>query len=149
MPTSQQNSEERVQIRDDTPGRLMEVVVVHTSIEGTLDALQTAAVLALGLRARVRVLVPEVLSYAVPLSQPPVAANFLERRFQSMADGMPVETCVDIRLCRDRMEVLAASLEPHSLVVVSSRVTWWPTTENRLVRHLRRLGHQVVISTVS
>jgi len=74
-----------------------------------------------------------------------VLLDFSERRFRVIAAESPVETTVRLYLCRDRMETLAAVLEPHSLIVLGGRRRWWPTQEKRLVRKLRRAGHEVIL----
>jgi hypothetical protein len=118
--------------REGGAGGQVEVVVVHTAIPTTLVALKTAATLAKGLSARVRLLVPQVVPYALPLEHPPVPISFTERRFRTVAEK-------------------AAVLRPRSLIVVGARSTsWWsrawPSAETRLARRLRRLGHQVVFA---
>ena len=50
----------------------IEVVVIHTTTEGTLKALRTAAALAQGLGAHIRLLVLQVVPYALPLAEPQV-----------------------------------------------------------------------------
>jgi hypothetical protein len=122
----------------------LEVVVLHTTIPATLCALRTAAGLADGLGARIRLLVPQLVPFALPLDSPPIARDFLERRFRTVASDVEVETHVDIRLCRDQWTVLQSALRPHSLVVLGGRGSWWPSAEKRLAQRLRRAGHQVV-----
>lgn len=132
-------------------GDQVEVVVVHTSIPMTLAALKTAATLAKGLSARVRLLVPQVVPYALPLEAPPVPISFTERRFRTVAEKAAVETTVEIVLCRDIARALETLLRPRSLIVVGARNSgWWsrawPSAEMRLARRLRRWGHQVVFA---
>lgn len=119
----------------------LEVVVLHTTIPETLAALKTAARLADGLSARIRLLVIQVVPYPVPLDRPPVALPFTERRFRTLADNAAIETNVDIHLVRDRERALDSLLEPHSVVVTGARRRWWP---NRLAKRLQRAGHQVI-----
>ncbi|MGD0001518.1 MAG: universal stress protein [Bryobacteraceae bacterium] len=137
--------------REGGAGGQVEVVVVHTSIPATLVALKTAATLAKGLSARVRLLVPQVVPYALPLETPPVPISFTERRFRTVAEKAAVETTVEIVLCRDITPALETLLRPRSLIVVGARSSsWWgrawPSAETRLARRLRRLGHQVVFA---
>jgi hypothetical protein len=72
--------------------------------------------------------------------------DFSERRFQQIAEESPVETTVQIYLCRDRTETLKSVLAPCSLVVVGGPKRWWPTREKTLARQLRRAGHEVVFT---
>ena len=137
--------------REGGAGGQVEVVVVHTAIPATLLALKTAATLAKGLSARVRLLVPQVVPYALPLETPPVPISFTERRFRTVAEKVAVETTVEIVLCRDIAPALETLLRPRSLIVVGARSpSWWsrawPSAETRLARSLRRLGHQVVFA---
>jgi hypothetical protein len=121
------------------------VVVVSTSVEGTVHALRKAGALASRLSARISLVVPQVVPYPLPLTSPPVLLDFSERRFRAIAAESPVETTVRLYLCRDQMETLAAVLEPHSLIVLGARKRWWPTQEKRLARKLRRAGHEVIL----
>ena len=132
-------------------GGRLEVIVVHTSILPTLQALKTAATLAKGLSARIRLLVPQVVPYALPLDCPPVPSSFTERRFRTIAEEVGVETSVEIIYCRDLASTLGALLRPHSLVVLGSHRprAWrlpWRGGERVLARRLRGLGHQVVLA---
>jgi hypothetical protein len=119
----------------------MEIVVLHTTVAETLQALKTAAHLAHGLSARIRLLVLEVVPYPLPLDHPDVTLPFTHRRFRTLAENASVETNVDIHLVRDREKALASILEPHSIVVMGSHRSWWP---NRLAKRLQRAGHQLV-----
>jgi hypothetical protein len=132
-------------------GSRLEVVVVHTAIPATLQALKTAAALAKGLAARIRLLVPQVVPYPLPLAEPPLPTSFRERRFRTVAEGMAVETAVEIVACRDICSALEAVLRPRSLVVLGERGSGWarmgrPSAETRLAQRLRTLGHQVVFA---
>jgi len=131
------------------PDSPLEVVVLHTTTKGTLQALRTAAALAQGLAARIRLLVPQTVPYPLPLASPSIPKDFTERRFRTVASEVAIETYIDIRLCRDRRVLLESALKPRSLVVLSGRRSWWPTSESRLARRLRHLGHQVVFANLT
>jgi hypothetical protein len=60
-----------------------------------------------------------------------------------IANESPVETNVQIYLCRDPFEALEGALSPGSLVVLGGRKRWWPTREKRLAKKLHRAGHEV------
>jgi len=124
----------------------LNIAVIFTSIEPTLSALRRAGALANRLRARITLMVPQVVPYPLPLTEPPVPLEITERRFRVIADQTPVETTVRIYLCRDRVEALTAVLRPHSLVVIGDRGGWWSSEEKRLGRRLRRAGHEVVLA---
>lgn len=120
------------------------ISVVFTSVEATLAALRKAGALASRLRARITLLVPQIVPYPLPLTSPPVLLDFNERRFRLIAEEAAVETNVRLYLCRDSRDMLKGALEPHSVVVLAGRKRWWPTAEKRLARTLRRAGHEVV-----
>jgi hypothetical protein len=126
----------------------MEIVVLYTTVPETLRALKMAAHLAHDLSARIRLLVFEVVPYPLPLDQPDVTLPFTQQRFRTLADSVSpptkVDTKVDIHLVRDPEKAIDAILEPHSIIVLGGRCTWWPTTHGRLAKHLKRTGHLVV-----
>jgi hypothetical protein len=124
----------------------LEIAVVFTSVENTLAALRKAAAVASGLGARITLVVPQIVPYPLPLTSPPVLLDFNERRFAVIARESTVETNVHVYLCRDRQEALVQVLAPHSLVVLGSRRRWWPTSEQRLARQLRKAGHEVIVT---
>lgn len=124
----------------------LEVTVVFTSDQGTAAALQSAGVLASKLRARITLVVPQIVPYPLPLESPPVLLDFSQRRFAQIASLSPVKTIVRLFLCRDCFETLQAILRPRSLVVIGGLKCWWPSREKRLARQLRRAGYEVVFS---
>jgi hypothetical protein len=124
----------------------LEVTVVFTDTRSSLNALKTAALLAGGLNARVRLVVPQVVSYALPLSEPPIPTDFVEQQIGVLVSDLGVDAKVDICLCRNKKESLLRALRPHSVTVVGGRRRWWPTWERRLARDLRRGGHEVIFT---
>jgi hypothetical protein len=131
---------------DSGPEAKLNISVVFTSVDATLTALRAAARLASSLSAQITLLVPQVVPFPVPLESPPVLLDWNERRFRVIAAESPVETTVQIYLCRDRLDALGTVLLPRSIVVIGSRRRWWPTAERRLARHLRRSGHEVIVT---
>lgn len=124
----------------------LNIDVVFTSVEATLAALREAGSLAHRLNARITLRVPQVVPYPAPLTSPPTLLDFSERKFRVLAGQSPVDTNVQVYLCRDEWETLKCVLKPQSLVVVGGRSRWWPTKEKRLARMLRRAGHQVIFA---
>jgi hypothetical protein len=123
---------------------MMEVVVLHTTVPETLQALKTAARLAHGLSARIRLLVLEVVPYPLPLDRPNVPLSFTHRRFHTLAGNATIETTIDIHLVRDPDKSIESALEPHSVIVMGAHRAWWPSAHTRVAKRLERLGHQVV-----
>jgi|SRR5579863_4289596 len=130
---------------DETDSKL-DISVVFTSVGATLAALKEAGDLAASLGGRITLIVPQIVPYPLPLSTPPLLIDFNERRLRVIASNCRVETRVSIYLCRDPLETLQAVLKPHSLVIVGSRKSWWPTAEKRLARKLRSFGRQVLVT---
>ncbi len=125
-------------------GQKLNVAVVFTSMEATLAALKEAGRLASSLGARITLLVPQLVPYPLPIESPPVLIDFNEKRFRIIAGESPVETRVQIYLCRNQFETLASVMNPGSLVVLGGKKRWWPTRENSLASKLRQIGHEVV-----
>ena len=128
----------------DEADQKLNIAVVFTSVESTLAALKEAGNLANSLGARIKLVVPKVVPYPLPLETPPVLVEFNENRFRVIASESPVETSVQIYLCRDRFETLTSVLQPGSIVVLGGKKRWWPTKDELLARQLRRAGHEVV-----
>lgn len=124
----------------------LEVVVLHTTIEGTLASLKRAAELAAGLAASIRLLVLTVVPYPLDIESPQVPVAFTRRRFTTIACEARVDTLVDIRLGRERMSMLETALKPRSVVVLDRQRRWWLNPSRKLAKQLERLGHQVVYS---
>lgn len=122
----------------------LNIAVVFTSVKATLAAPKETGALPTRLRGRITLVVPQVVPYPLPLTSPPVLLDWNERRFHILAQDSAVETRVRLYLCRDRLETLRRVLRPGSLVVVGGPKRWWPTSEKRLARQLRRAGHEVI-----
>jgi len=124
----------------------LNISVIFTSEPATAAALGTAASLADRLGGRITLIVPEVVSYQLPLNEPPIKRAWYETRFCELVSHVPVETVVRFYFCRDRNETLAKVLTPQSLVVIGAARRWWLTPERMLARRLRRLGHEVILT---
>lgn len=124
----------------------MEVNVVYSRLPGTAETLNVASGLARGLGARVTVHVAQVIPYPLALKSPPVSVQFAEEQLLTVAGEQPVETSIQMYLCRDLTETIRRVLKPESVVVIGGRKRWWPTCEQRLARTLRRDGHHVILT---
>jgi hypothetical protein len=124
----------------------LDISVVFTGVDATLQALKEAGDLAASLGGRINLIVPQIVPYPLPLTSPPVLVDFNERRLRVIANNSRVDTRVSIYLCRDPLDTLQSVLRPNSVVVIGTRRHWWPTAEERLAKKLRHLGHHVVIT---
>jgi hypothetical protein len=145
----ERQSAQRSECRSTLEVTTLDVTVVFTKVPATLQALKIAAELAHNLNGRIRLLVPQVVPFPLPLEKPAVSAEFNRRRLQTLASQGSIDTRVEVWLCRDRYDALCQALEPKALVVMGARPSWlpnwWPTAEKALVRKLRRRGHQVIL----
>ena len=123
----------------------LDVAVVFTKVPATLMALKMAAELAHNLNARIRLLVPQVVPYPLPLEKPAVSQEYHRKRLQTLASHGSIDTRIELWLCRDRFDALSQALEPDALVVMGVYPSWWPTPDKALVRKLRRKGHEVIL----
>ncbi len=127
-------------------GPSLHISVIFTSVEATRTALERAWTLAGNLGARIALLVPQVVPFPLPLEKPAVPIEWNEARFREIAGQSPVETAVHIYLCRDAIETLTLVLRSGSIVVVGCKCKRWLSSEVRLARRLRRLGHEVILT---
>ena len=123
----------------------LSVVVVFTSANQTLKALEQALVLARRLGAGVEVVAVQIVPFPLPLDRPPVPFEFIMKRFAALIDQGAEKTSISVYLCRDQLIALKRVLKPNSLVVMGTRKRWWPTREERVARKLRRAGHDVIL----
>src|SRR5258708_36105484 len=130
-------------------GGPLQVNVLFTSTQATIAATKVAGKLAENLGARIRIIVPQVVSFTLPLSEPPVKPEFTGNRIRAILSQYPIEADVDVQvcLCREKLNAPISVLKPHSLILIGGRTRFWPTEEYRLARGLRKRGHEVVFVT--
>jgi hypothetical protein len=127
------------------------VTVIATTDEGTTAALNAAGWLAKDLNARITLLKMEVVPARLPLYRPPVSLNFTIKRQHSLVlrSGVTEEDVdIRIRLCRGHEAGLQRLLRRRALVVIGGRRHWWLSSQERLEKMLRRLGHHVIFVDV-
>jgi len=125
-------------------GPHFKIFVLFTDIRRTLAALCSAGMLAMGLNARIELIVPQIVPYPLPIDRPPVAPSVSTKTYKTIVEQSGIETSICVYLCRERRGALAAALIPGSIVVIGARRRWWPTREYRLGRWLRANGHRVI-----
>jgi hypothetical protein len=131
-----------------TPATL-DLEVIFTDLTRTRATLAAATQYARDLGAQITILDAQVVPYPLPLDRPPVPVEFTERALRSLAAEQPIDTFVELYLCRDRNDTIRQVLKPESMVVIPGRTRWWPTAENRLAKLLQRDGHRVVFGSKS
>lgn len=123
----------------------LEISLVITHLGYSSELLKRTNTLAESLRAHINLIAIQIVPYPLPLTSPPVLAEFNEKRFRLIARESRVDTVVQLYLCRDRVEALLSILPHDSLVVVGVRRTWWPTADKALTKTLKRAGHELVV----
>lgn len=127
-------------------GRRLSFHVLYTRVPHTAAALRCAAGLARELGARLTILAALAVPYPLPLTEPPVAVDFLERTLWALALEVEVDTNVQIYLCRDARQTFRQVLAPGSIVLIGDAgPRWWPAAERRLAGTLRGDGHAVFL----
>ncbi len=127
-------------------GRTLKVLVVFTNPPCTLEALRYAARLSHAERVSIRLLVPQVVPYPLPLQEPAVRTSILARRLLTIVVQAEVEANVEILLCRDAWDAIHQALATPHLVVIGGPRRWWPTREKRIAKRLRAEGHYVLLT---
>ena len=122
----------------------LSLTVLFTTATATLRALWRGEELANELGARIRILVPHVVPYPLPLDRPQVDPEFKIRPLRSVSIADAVGIRIDVLLCRDPSIAIAQSLSSQSVVLIGGRERWWPTREKRLAKFLIFAGHHVI-----
>ena len=94
------------------------IYVIFTDEAGTKAALAAAAGLARGLDLSLELLAPQVVPYPLPLDEPPVSLDFVERVMARLLDRLEADVFVRILLCRDSDETLRNAVGPEALVII-------------------------------
>lgn len=121
------------------------VHVLATTPEGTRSALEAAVPLARGSGARLLLLVPQIVPYAVEAGQPLQATDFVVRRYRDLVQQLGAEASIRVCLCR-RPDDVSELLPEHATVVAGGGMPGWiPTAAQRLLRRMSRQGHHVIL----
>lgn len=125
------------------------VYVIATSLEGTRAALAAGIPLARGSRARLVVLVPQIVPYPVPLDRPVDSPDFVVERYRDLVRDQGLDAEIRVCLCRHADDVLWQALPAKATVVVGGSAGRWRSShEERLARRLTHLGYQVVFAPI-
>jgi hypothetical protein len=119
--------------------------VIYTSANRTLKALEKASEMVKPAGGRVEVVALQVVPFQLPLNHPPVCFELVIRHFKEMAEQLPVDMTIHAYLCREPWAALKKILSPNAPIVIGVRKRWWPTSEERLARKLRRAGYHVIL----
>lgn len=125
------------------------VYVVATRFEGTRAALEAAIPLARGSRARLVVLVPQIVPYPLAVDAPTEAAEFTERRYRDLVHEANGEAEIKVCLCRTPRDVVQTIPAASTVVVGGPSGAVLPSREERLTRRLTHLGHRVIFAPIS
>jgi nucleotide-binding universal stress UspA family protein len=129
-------------------GGPLQVFVPYASPELAQPALDAAAALAGSLGAQAVLVAVHVVSPLLPLDEPNVSREFLEKKLESVAEQSALPARVEIVFARERETGFRTVIPQGSLVLVPTRRRWWRTAEEKLARFLERAGHSVVLLTV-
>jgi hypothetical protein len=127
----------------DSDDRKLEVIVLFTTPAETVRALKSSAKLAEGLSARIRLVVPHVVPFPLPIDQPSIDPNVLSRGISAMVREAGVQCTGDIRICRDPWDAIKQALPSRSVVVIGTKPPWWRRSARKLSGLLIQEGHQI------
>jgi hypothetical protein len=128
-----------------TAARRTAIHVLATTFEATRAALSAAVPLAKGLARGLVVIVPKVVSYALPLDEPVDSTEFMVSRYRDLIADFDGDAQVRLCVCRRVADIVRQLLPAGTTIVIGGRARrWLPSEEMRLVRRLTELGHHVV-----
>lgn len=127
----------------------LEINVLFTSPEATVEALQRSGNLVRGLNARINLIALLIVPYPLALNNPPASVAFTEQRLLEVASQSSVDTNPHLYICRSPLEALSLVLKPYSVLIVGDRKSWWPTWERRLTRKIQSAGFQTLLLELS
>jgi hypothetical protein len=127
----------------------LEVALLYTSPEVTINVLERTAALLAGLNARINLVALQTVPYALELNSPPVSVPFGEQRLEDIASQSPIAAAAHLYICRCPFDTLTSVLKPRSLLVVGTRKRRWMTWERRLARKLESAGVRVLMLEVN
>lgn len=127
----------------------LEINVLFTSPEATVEVLERTGNLLRGLNARIDLIALLAVPYPLALNNPPVSVAFTEQRLLDIASQSPVDTSAHLYICRSPLEALTSVLKPGSVLIVGNRKRWWPSWEQRLAQKIESAGFQTLLLELS
>lgn len=119
--------------------------VIATTFEGTRAALTMAVPLSKGSGARLVVVVPRIVPYAVELESHVESTAFFVKRYRDLVLQLGGDACVEVCMCRTLAAVVDHVRAAESTVVVGGPTGRWLTSpEERFANRLSRDGSRVV-----
>src|SRR5258705_7643463 len=123
------------------------VQVIATTSEGTRAALATAVPLAKGLAAKLVLIVPRIVPYAVELDASCESTAFFVRQYTTVLERLGGSATGDVCLCRRLQDVVMKVAAARSTAVVGGPVGRWLTSpEERFANRLSHHGVPVVFA---
>jgi hypothetical protein len=120
------------------------IYILYTGVEQTLAAARVAGPFAEALGIPLTVVHFRTVPYPLPLDGPAGISPIETAEFLRRLRGYGFDAQIRVFLCRDDQQVMPRALNPHSLVVLAGRRSWWPTRVERSRRTLEAAGHFVV-----
>jgi hypothetical protein len=119
--------------------------VIATTFEGTRAALTMAVPLARGSSARLVVIVPRIVPYAVELESHVESTAFFVKRYRDLIVELGGDACVEVCMCRSLDAVVDHVRVAESTIVIGGPAGRWLTSpEERFANRLSREGSRVV-----
>jgi len=121
------------------------VQVIATTFAGTKAAILAAIPLAKGSGAKLVVLVPRIVSYAVELDSPVEGSAFFIKRYGDLVEEHGGSAEIEVCLCRSLDDIVARVADGQSRVVIGGPAGRWLTSpEERFANRLIHAGCPVV-----
>ena len=135
------------------PGRLgveafsgpLELVIPYTDPALSREILRKAAVLTAGLEARVLLLAVHAVPFPADFRCVGSNHNFLVEQLTALAEECQLPVTPQVVLARSREDGLRFALNPNSTILLGTRKSILPTSEERLARMLASDGHNVAL----
>ena len=132
-------------VEEDARISELRIVVLYTTPELTRRALRYAEKLGHGLSMNLSLVDIQVVPFLCPLDRPPIDPEFSRRRLEALVEGRGVSMRAELVYARDRDEALTKLLGPGSLVLIPVKGFFGRMCEGRLMRKLKKHGHDVVL----